>query len=149
MGLAAKKLPTADDIRKALKSKDGDLTDRERDVLTLRFGPKGESLEEIGVRLGVTRERVRQIECVGLRKLGFERSPGRKASNPEHPFAVWLAGKRRVDVARDLKLSLSTVNRLAAGDLLPSIEVAVRIEDYTRGKVGTRVWTEHRLTKDS
>jgi RNA polymerase primary sigma factor len=50
----------------------GRLNDRERVILTLRFGLEGESLtlEEIGRRLGITRERVRQVENHALRKLG-------------------------------------------------------------------------------
>jgi RNA polymerase primary sigma factor len=50
----------------------GRLGDRERVIMTLRYGLEGESLtlEEIGRRLGVTRERVRQIETHALRKLG-------------------------------------------------------------------------------
>jgi RNA polymerase primary sigma factor len=49
----------------------GRLKDRERAIVTLRFGLAGEALtlEEIGHRLGVTRERVRQIETNALRKL--------------------------------------------------------------------------------
>jgi len=48
------------------------LTEREREVLHRRFGLDGASparLDEIGRRLGVTRERVRQIEGEALRKL--------------------------------------------------------------------------------
>jgi RNA polymerase primary sigma factor len=48
------------------------LSERERTVLELRFGLKEEqhySLQEIGQRLGVTGERVRQIEARALRKL--------------------------------------------------------------------------------
>ena len=50
----------------------GDLAANERLVLRRRFGLEGESpetLEAIGRRLGLTRERVRQIETAGLRKL--------------------------------------------------------------------------------
>ena len=48
------------------------LTERERAVLRLRFGigvNADHTLEEIGRRYGVTRERVRQIEANALRKL--------------------------------------------------------------------------------
>ncbi len=49
-----------------------DLPDPERNVVTLRFGLGGEepmTLESIGRRMGVTRERVRQIEAAALRRL--------------------------------------------------------------------------------
>jgi RNA polymerase primary sigma factor len=48
------------------------LTPRERRVLQLRFGLVDDhqcTLEEIGKRIGVTRERIRQIEATALRKL--------------------------------------------------------------------------------
>lgn len=48
------------------------LTDRERTVLVERFGlldGKPKTLEEVGVRFKVTRERVRQIEAKALRKM--------------------------------------------------------------------------------
>jgi RNA polymerase primary sigma factor len=49
-----------------------DLPNTERTVVTLRFGLGGEepmTLESIGQRLGVTRERVRQIEGSALQRL--------------------------------------------------------------------------------
>ena len=48
------------------------LTERERQVLVLRYGLVDEepkTLEQIGKRLGLTRERVRQIELDSLRRL--------------------------------------------------------------------------------
>jgi RNA polymerase primary sigma factor len=56
------------------------LTDREREVLEMRFGlmdGKDHTLEEVGKRFGVTRERIRQIEAKALRKL---RHPSRSRS---------------------------------------------------------------------
>jgi len=48
------------------------LTARERKILELRFGlvdGYARTLEEIGKQFKVTRERIRQIEAKGLRKL--------------------------------------------------------------------------------
>ena len=58
--------------RQALLRALGGLPDREREVVTLRYGIDGNeprTLEEIGRRLGLTRERVRQIELDSLRRL--------------------------------------------------------------------------------
>jgi RNA polymerase primary sigma factor len=52
------------------------LPDREREVLTLRYGMSGEAprtLEDIGRRLGLNRDRVRQIEKQALARLATER----------------------------------------------------------------------------
>jgi len=50
------------------------LPEREQDVVKLRYGMNGDqepkSLDEIGRRLGLTRERVRQIEREAMAKLG-------------------------------------------------------------------------------
>jgi len=49
-----------------------DLAANERTVLRRRFGLEGdppETLEAIGQRLSLSRERVRQLEMAGLRKL--------------------------------------------------------------------------------
>ncbi|MBU0679014.1 MAG: RNA polymerase sigma factor RpoD [Verrucomicrobia bacterium] len=59
-----------------LKDRLGDvlttLTDREQEVLTLRFGLAdgySRTLEEVGRKFNVTRERIRQIEAKALRKM--------------------------------------------------------------------------------
>ena len=60
----------------ALHQAVADLPDRERDVIRLRYGINVDepvSLEEIGRRLGVTRERVRQIEAQALERLAVNR----------------------------------------------------------------------------
>jgi RNA polymerase primary sigma factor len=54
-----------------------DLPDREQEVLKLRYGLNGDrdpaSLESIGRQLGITRERVRQIEANALEQLAVHR----------------------------------------------------------------------------
>ena len=48
------------------------LPDRERQVVELRYGLDGEkprTLEQVGRTLGVTRERVRQLEAQALKKM--------------------------------------------------------------------------------
>ncbi len=60
------------------------LTDREENVLRLRFGlddGKMRTLEDVGKVFNVTRERIRQIEAKALRKL---RHPSR--SKPLRDF---------------------------------------------------------------
>jgi RNA polymerase primary sigma factor len=60
-------------VRHAVES----LPDREREVVKLRYGldgdPDPKSLEEIGRSLGLTRERVRQIEARALQRLAERR----------------------------------------------------------------------------
>jgi RNA polymerase primary sigma factor len=62
-----------DTLRRAVS----ELPERERDVVKMRYGLNGDvepaSLEEIGRRLGLTRERVRQIENVALERLAVKR----------------------------------------------------------------------------
>jgi RNA polymerase primary sigma factor len=63
---------TEETLHRALE----DIPEREREVLKLRYGLTHEepkSLEEIGRRLGLTRERVRQIESQALERLSVSR----------------------------------------------------------------------------
>src|SRR5204862_6529429 len=53
------------------------LPEREKTIIKLRYGldgdPDPKSLEQIGRELGITRERVRQIESQALQRLSLER----------------------------------------------------------------------------
>jgi RNA polymerase primary sigma factor len=64
---------TEETLRRAVNA----LPEREQEVLKLRYGMDGDeeprSLDEIGRRLGLTRERVRQIEAQALRRLAVNR----------------------------------------------------------------------------
>jgi RNA polymerase primary sigma factor len=87
----------ADDPFETLRDKDlreevGDLLDildeRERKIINSRFGLDGhkpKTLEEVGEKFGVTRERIRQLQNIALHKL-------RKAlSKKERPTVDMLA----------------------------------------------------------
>jgi RNA polymerase primary sigma factor len=59
-------------LRDQVRSVLGSLSRRESQILVLRFGlddGRQRTLEEVGRRFGVTRERIRQIESKALRKL--------------------------------------------------------------------------------
>jgi RNA polymerase primary sigma factor len=62
-----------DAVRRAVAA----LPEREREVVKMRYGLNGDvepvSLEEIGRRMGLTRERVRQLESAALERLAVER----------------------------------------------------------------------------
>ena len=50
----------------------GGLTEREKRIITLRYGLNGSApmvLDKIGLELGVTRERIRQIHAGALQKM--------------------------------------------------------------------------------
>jgi RNA polymerase primary sigma factor len=57
--------------RQTVRDAIADLPDRERRIIELRFGLDGEpkSLEAIGKELGLTRERIRQLEAEAMRRL--------------------------------------------------------------------------------
>jgi RNA polymerase primary sigma factor len=80
--------PADETSRKMLREQMKDILDslspRERHVLKLRFGlddGQSRTLEEVGQKFGVTRERVRQIEAKALRKL---RHPTRSRRLKDH-----------------------------------------------------------------
>jgi RNA polymerase primary sigma factor len=61
----------------ALRAAVGELPEREQKIVKLRYGLNGDqdpkSLEEIGRIMGITRERVRQLEGEALRRLAERR----------------------------------------------------------------------------
>lgn len=72
------KIITDISVHNALEQQLDTLQPREKEILEMRFGLNGDriyTLEEVGNRFGVTRERIRQIEKRALRKL---RMPGRR-----------------------------------------------------------------------
>jgi RNA polymerase primary sigma factor len=70
----------------------GTLTERESSILGLRFGlsdGRERTLDEIGQQFGVTRERIRQIQELALKKLRRQMEKrDRPEGDEEHAFAV-------------------------------------------------------------
>lgn len=59
-------------MRSSINSWLDDLSDKQREVITRRFGLRGHetaTLEQVGAEIGLTRERVRQIQVEALRRL--------------------------------------------------------------------------------
>jgi len=66
----------------------GNLDDRERRIINSRFGLDGQkpkTLEEVGVKFGVTRERIRQLQNIALSKL--RKALGKKERGSAEAFA--------------------------------------------------------------
>ena len=60
------------DIKDSIASWLDELSDKQREVVSRRFGLRGyesSTLEEVGREIGLTRERVRQIQVEALRRL--------------------------------------------------------------------------------
>lgn len=56
-------------LREALTALVGTLPERDQQILNLRYAGQGHTLEEVGKAVGLTRERIRQIEKEALKEL--------------------------------------------------------------------------------
>lgn len=76
------------DLRDEVGDLLGNLDDRERRIINSRFGLDGQkpkTLEEVGVKFGVTRERIRQLQNIALSKL--RKALGKKERGSAEAFA--------------------------------------------------------------
>ncbi len=112
----------------------GDIDQRAAKILKLRYGLEGEdpmTLKEIGARIGLTRERVRQIEHESLAKLrdamlahgltAAAYTAGRRADAVLRPARPWppslAAAARRRASARAAVAAAAAMLLAAGGDL--------------------------------
>ena len=85
-------------MQEAVKGMLGHLDDRERRIIISRYGLNGASdqtLEQLGRELGITKERVRQIESRA--RTSSARSPTRRSSTCPCSEAGWLARTQWTD----------------------------------------------------
>jgi len=116
--------------------------DREREIITRRFGlfDRKETLEQIGELLGITRERVRQLEKAILIRLKIAAENGKipSAHEVERTLIRHLSEKGRVARINDIALDLigkdaTPQNKAHIGfiaELSPSISVLNENDDY-------------------
>ncbi len=116
--------------------------DREREIITRRFGlyDRKETLEQIGELLGITRERVRQLEKAILIRLKIAAEGGKipTVHDVERTLIRHLSEKGRVarisDVANDLVGPEATPQQKShiafIAELSPSISVVNENDDY-------------------
>jgi len=91
------------DIEEISKAMNAVLSEREKLILRLRYGLAGEepmTLEKIGGRIGLTRERIRQIQAHALRKLfvfltGEVRAPDTRRRRRERRAPTRRRGKKK------------------------------------------------------
>ncbi len=72
-----KDLIDSSDIQRELKAFYSDLYARENTKRVLKARSEGESLEQVGRKMGITRERVRQIEAKAIKKFCLWQSRNR------------------------------------------------------------------------
>jgi hypothetical protein len=116
--------------------------DREREIITRRFGlfDRKETLEQIGELLGITRERVRQLEKAILIRLKITAESGKIPSvyEVERTLIRHLSEKGRVarvsDIAADIIGPDATPQQKShiafIAELSPSISVVNENDDY-------------------
>lgn len=72
-----KDLMRSSDIQRELVDFYSELYSRENTKRVLKARSEGESLEKVGIRMGITRERVRQIEAKAIKKFCLWQSKNR------------------------------------------------------------------------
>lgn len=132
--------------------------ERERAVITSRFGLNGErlTLEQVGESLGITRERVRQIEKATLIRLRLSLDDGKNAAFIEAEMAITKALHELGRGARIEKLSHAMVgdhNAMAAISLLAEISnkmiITTENNSYYAAVILTADKTERDIRKDA
>jgi hypothetical protein len=135
-------LTTKNDIESAIKQiLDSIERPREREVVERRFGTNGrkETLEQVGESMGITRERVRQIEKATLLrvKIGLDdgKNPTYTAVEKELVKALHEMGRTaRVDALAQKMLGDATVESRAAvillAELSPKMTVTTENDRY-------------------
>lgn len=65
----------------------------------------------------------------------------------ENPFATWIESKAGqglaiADIAKDLDLAVSTVYNLRNGSFRPSLDLAIKLDEYTENAVSVYDWAQ-------
>lgn len=149
----------ADNLKQAVNDILGVIEqDREREIITRRFGlfDRKETLEQIGELLGITRERVRQLEKAILIRLKMASEDGKIPSlkDAERTIIRSLSEQGRVARVQDLAADMagsnaSPLTRAHIGfiaELSPNLAVVNENDDYHHS-VGIKEYADDKKIK--
>ncbi len=132
--------------------------DREREIISRRFGlfDRKETLEQIGELLGITRERVRQLEKAILIRLKLASEEGKVPSlkDAERTIVRHLSEKGRVARVQDATLAIAgegadALTRAHVGfiaELSPNLTVVNENDDYYHS-IGIKEYGDEKKVK--
>lgn len=74
----------------------------------------------------------------------------RSFANRDNDLVKWLTENniRQADFAETIGTYQTTISRICRGRMVPTLELAVAIEDATGGAVSHRYWLEEREAQD-
>jgi RNA polymerase sigma factor (sigma-70 family) len=141
------------------------LTPRSKKVLCLRYGiglTQDYTLEEVGIRFDVTRERIRQIEAKALRNLkhpsrgetlrqliGYYLTTAEKKAEEESARTRWEKERARAEEQREARAQAKVDEKIATHNMIAKADRELRQKwEEIKPMVSDVEWVKHLRTAD-